>query len=698
MALAAAHLRIARPTNNIEALLPFYRDGLGFDIVGQFADHEGFDGIMLSLKSAGYHLEFTRAAGHDAGRAPTRDNLLIFYLPDSSAFNKAVEQMGRSGFPPVPSFNPYWDRCGKTFEDPDGYRIVLANMPSPHWATMKGLRFWLAAALLRAVAVIGQEQTGNHVDWPRWCGKVYEAGYPNFDPGGQIVVPTPIPGDPLVHVQFAPRYSLYLDSEEKGEFIVNAAFSQYHGKAWPKTNTSRADKLVFSINLVGNGDPLVQNLVTINTTNNIFSFDLSLLKTSLEPIQLVLYGAPEGGDPAWTATSSVFYLPEKRNGSVTRIDNLNGGLWFRNAASKHRFEPLFAYGFYSSYDGFLRNKNNSEIQQYADLGLNAITPLTIYNDSAAEFAYMDKINLKFMYNLRERYKNLTEVHDNVLAARDAESIFAYWSADEPDGWQDPFSAPMLAYDLIRSLDPYATVVLNCQNYYFAEYSAAADILMADVYPIGINSTFSKWGTECNITHGDCGCDNCEGTVQDVPNRLDTLSLYESYLARFPPKPKVFSPQSFHGQDYWIRDPSPPESHVMVALSLNHGAASIISWLYPTSSLLARAHGALSRVITNSPVVDFLFGARPVPLGVKAPGTELVDAAGWIVGGKMLVCVVNGGYANVERAVEVDVGNGTVVSAVHWGSVPWKLEEGKLKVSGLGGMEVSMVVVELRGSG
>jgi hypothetical protein len=104
---------------------------------------------------------------------------------------------------------------------------------------------------------------------------------------------------------------------------------------------------------------------------------------------------------------------------------------------------------------------------------------------------------------------------------------------------------------------------------------------------------------------------------------------------------------------------------------------------------------LSRVITNSPVVDFLFGTRPVALGVKAPGTELVDAAGWIVGRRMLVCVVNGGYANVERAVEVDVGNGTVVSAVHWGSVPWRLEEGKLKVSGLGVMEVSMVVVELR---
>jgi hypothetical protein len=131
MALASAHLRIARPTNNIEALLPFYQHGLGFDIVGEFADHEGFDGVMLSLRSAGYHLEFTRAVGHDAGRAPTHDNLLVFYLPDTSTFSEAVSRMERNGFPAVASFNPYWDRCGKTFEDPDGYRVVLANMASP---------------------------------------------------------------------------------------------------------------------------------------------------------------------------------------------------------------------------------------------------------------------------------------------------------------------------------------------------------------------------------------------------------------------------------------------------------------------------------------------------------------------------------------------------------------------------------------
>lgn len=131
MALSTAHLRVARPTNSIEALLPFYCDGLGFEVLLKFAEHEGFDGIMIGHRGVGYHLEFTRNTAHDAGRAPTQDNLLVFYLPDGNDYSAAVSRIEGAGFPAVPSLNPYWDRCGKTFEDPDGYRVVLANMAAP---------------------------------------------------------------------------------------------------------------------------------------------------------------------------------------------------------------------------------------------------------------------------------------------------------------------------------------------------------------------------------------------------------------------------------------------------------------------------------------------------------------------------------------------------------------------------------------
>jgi catechol 2,3-dioxygenase-like lactoylglutathione lyase family enzyme len=122
---AAATLRIARPSDDLDALLPFYCDGLGLSILYRFEDHAGFDGVMIGSKGAPYHLEFTRAAGHRAGRAATQDNLLVFYIPDAGAHDAAVARMRTAGFDPVPSFNPYWDENGVTFEDPDGYRVVI---------------------------------------------------------------------------------------------------------------------------------------------------------------------------------------------------------------------------------------------------------------------------------------------------------------------------------------------------------------------------------------------------------------------------------------------------------------------------------------------------------------------------------------------------------------------------------------------
>ncbi len=124
-AIHQAHLRIARPTDNLEALLPFYRDGLGFEVIGSFEDHDGFDGVMLGHPALAYHLEFTRQRGHSVGRAPTGENLLVFYLPHREEWQAAVDRMLGHGYQPVTSVNPYWDVRGKTFEDPDGYRIVL---------------------------------------------------------------------------------------------------------------------------------------------------------------------------------------------------------------------------------------------------------------------------------------------------------------------------------------------------------------------------------------------------------------------------------------------------------------------------------------------------------------------------------------------------------------------------------------------
>ena len=120
-------LRVARPTNQLRQIAQMYMQGLGFKQLASFEDHEGFDGIILGHPHAPYHLEFTHHRGTVVPNAPSQDHLLVFYLPDTEGWQKTCIQMEEAGFSPVTSYNPYWDISGKTFEDPEGYRVVLQN-------------------------------------------------------------------------------------------------------------------------------------------------------------------------------------------------------------------------------------------------------------------------------------------------------------------------------------------------------------------------------------------------------------------------------------------------------------------------------------------------------------------------------------------------------------------------------------------
>jgi catechol 2,3-dioxygenase-like lactoylglutathione lyase family enzyme len=120
-------LRVARPTDHLEEVVLFYTEGLGLSRLDAFEGHDGFDGVMVGNPGAAYHLEFTRKRGHEAGPAPTEDNLLVFYLPDRKEWEGAVDRMVAAGYPAVAAFNPFWDRAGRTFQDADGYRVVLQN-------------------------------------------------------------------------------------------------------------------------------------------------------------------------------------------------------------------------------------------------------------------------------------------------------------------------------------------------------------------------------------------------------------------------------------------------------------------------------------------------------------------------------------------------------------------------------------------
>lgn len=126
-AAPAPHARIARASADLAALMPFWRDGLGLAEIGRFTGHEGYDGVMLGLPGADWHLEFTCHPHHPPPPPPGPESLLVLYRPEPADWTAAVARMTAQGFAPVPAANPYWDRWGVTFEDPEGWRAVLAR-------------------------------------------------------------------------------------------------------------------------------------------------------------------------------------------------------------------------------------------------------------------------------------------------------------------------------------------------------------------------------------------------------------------------------------------------------------------------------------------------------------------------------------------------------------------------------------------
>ncbi|TWT13334.1 VOC family protein [Planomicrobium sp. CPCC 101079] len=122
-----AEVRVARPTNKLKEIEYFYCEGIGLRKIGSFSGHSGYDGLMVGLPDASYHLEFTQHEDGSPCPALTKDNLLVFYLPDKTDVEVIAGRLNAMGYGPVPPENPYWEKSGITIEDPDGWRIVLMN-------------------------------------------------------------------------------------------------------------------------------------------------------------------------------------------------------------------------------------------------------------------------------------------------------------------------------------------------------------------------------------------------------------------------------------------------------------------------------------------------------------------------------------------------------------------------------------------
>jgi catechol 2,3-dioxygenase-like lactoylglutathione lyase family enzyme len=115
--------RLAHPVLDLNRSTAFYRDRLGLPVRGGFTGHDGYSGMFFAVPG-GAELELT--TGPARPRPGTDDDLLVLYLATPEEARGRVADLQSAGVPTVASANPYWDRWGRTFLDPDGYAVVVA--------------------------------------------------------------------------------------------------------------------------------------------------------------------------------------------------------------------------------------------------------------------------------------------------------------------------------------------------------------------------------------------------------------------------------------------------------------------------------------------------------------------------------------------------------------------------------------------
>ncbi|MFT4660644.1 MAG: catechol 2,3-dioxygenase-like lactoylglutathione lyase family enzyme [Patiriisocius sp.] len=119
--------RVARHTNNLNAIKDFYQKILGFELLGQFTNHSGYDGVFLGLKELGWHLEFTQSKDV-AHPSFDEDDILVFYPENILTFNAVIENIETYAVSKLEPKNPYWKTKGMLIKDPDGYNIIVSDL------------------------------------------------------------------------------------------------------------------------------------------------------------------------------------------------------------------------------------------------------------------------------------------------------------------------------------------------------------------------------------------------------------------------------------------------------------------------------------------------------------------------------------------------------------------------------------------
>ena len=183
------------------------------------------------------------------------------------------------------------------------------------------------------------------------CREILTDTYSNasFEPGGWFEEPA-ISVEPLLNLKFRPRMHLYLDSDTDGSFLIDAGISNQVGEPYESGNSS--GPAILQVSIASNSRVLANTTVVIGSVNNEVNVSFSYFPPSVDPYSITLKGTL--GSQAYEASTQLTRLPSRTDGgSVTRLDNLYGGLSVKKG-NETGWTLLYPYTYYGMHASHVR--------------------------------------------------------------------------------------------------------------------------------------------------------------------------------------------------------------------------------------------------------------------------------------------------------------------------------------------------------
>lgn len=454
--------------------------------------------------------------------------------------------------------------------------------------------------------------------------------YPN--PGILAPLPAWLHWPPPDNLAVTPRYKPIYATDELVDFIVDV----------PKD----ISETVIALDFDGDDSEPFETLVHPGT--NIISVPKGNIAITSTTVTAAL------GPFEARATFAVYQEPVAGTSHTVRVDYLHGSLIPQQSGSRLSSEPpVFPFGMYAGFSSFGEPDPIGAIKELKAMGINHVNFVPPYGNGtqikAILKAAQDIGGVSIQYDMRHSYVHTTNLTEEVHDVKEYNSLATWYTADEPDGEgiaPEPKTSTR-AYRTIQSIDPHRPVmlVLNLIRHSAKLFAHAADILMTDVYPIGLDPIHCNYGPE-----GNCrGCSGCFGDMgTDIRRRMQS---YRSQLADIgkPRMPIWMVLQAFSDPNtHWSRAPTPEEYRLMAYVSLIHGAKGLMGWIYPhgLTDELKKSIPRLSEELV--PLAStFILGGEQILEYTDAP--RQIAAGAWrrVDGGNRLYVVANTGDKAVK---------------------------------------------------